>query len=135
MLRAALALTLLSLVMLIFMYATRLPAMSRAKIAPQMALHPRTVLDKLPSEVRQVADNFNHLFEAPTMFFAAVFAIVLLGAADAVHANLAWAYVAARVAHSAVQSTVNIVALRFLLYITSWAFLGAMIVRALVQTS
>ena len=133
MLRAALALTLLALIMLLAMYATRLPAMAAAKIAPAAARHPRTALDKLPSAVRQVADNYNHLHEAPTTFYAAVFAIVLLGGADALHARCAWAYVALRAAHSAVQATVNHVPLRFALFAGSWAALGLMIGRAALQ--
>jgi len=134
MLRSVLALTLLSLVMFVALYATRLPAMARAKINPEDAKHPQTVLNKLPTEVRQIADNYNHLFEAPTMFFAVVFSIVLLGCADSVYASLAWAYVALRFVHSLVQSTINIVVLRFIFFSLSWCALGAMILRALFFT-
>ena len=129
MLLAVLALNCLSLVMCVAMYVTRLPAMARARIAPQEAAHPRTALDKLPSEVRRVADNYNHLLEAPTVFYAAVFAIVLLGEADATAARLAWAYVLLRAAHSAVQATANIVTVRFVLFALSWAALGLLILR------
>jgi hypothetical protein len=133
MLRAALALCALSTVMLVALYVKRLPAMARAKISPQDAAHPRTALDRLPSDVRRVADNYNHLMEAPTVFYAAVFAIVLLGGADATAARLAWAYVALRAAHSAVQTTCNIVVARFTLFVLSWAALGAMIARELAR--
>jgi hypothetical protein len=133
MLRAALALCLLSAAMLVALYATRLPAMARAKVAPQDAAHPRTALERLPSGVRRVADNYNHLMEAPTVFYAAVFAVVLLGGADAAAARLAWAYVALRAAHSAVQATCNIVTVRFALFALSWAALALIIVRELAR--
>ena len=133
MLHAALSLTLLSCIMCAAMYATRLPAMTRAKIAPQDASHPRTALDRLPSSVRRVADNYNHLFEAPTAFYAAVFCIVLLGGADATAALLSWSYVVLRVLHSAVQSTCNIVELRFALFALSWCALGLLVARELAR--
>lgn len=128
MLYAVLAMLTLSLVMFLWMYATRIPAIQAAKLDPQAAMHPGS-LDVLPSSVRRVADNYNHLFEAPTVFYALVFLIVLLGHADAVHVICAWAYVALRVLHSLVQATANIVALRFTLFFASWAAMAVMIVR------
>jgi hypothetical protein len=130
MLHSVLALGLLTLVMFLWMYATRLPAFSKAKLDPQEAMHPGSYHDRIPSEVRRVADNYNHLFEAPTLFYAAVITIVLLGLADSVHVLCAWAYVAFRVLHSIVQATVNKVAVRFLLFVLSWIALGTMLVRA-----
>jgi len=128
MLNAVVAMGLLSLVMFIWMYATRIPAMNSAKIDPQSAQHPGS-LDRLPSEVRRVADNYNHLFEAPTLFYAMVFAIVLLGHADQWHVMSAWAYVTFRALHSLVQATFNRVVVRFSLFLLSWVALGVMIVR------
>ena len=131
-LTSVLALNALSLVLCIAMYATRLPGMAAAKIRPQDAAHPHTALDKLPSSIRRVADNYNHLFEAPTVFYAAAFATVLLGRADATAASLAWAYVLLRVAHSAWQTTVNVVTVRFALFALSWVALGLLTVRGLL---
>lgn len=130
MLHAILAMGLLSLVMFLWMYATRLPAFTKAGIDPQQAMHPGTYHDRIPSEVRRVADNYNHLFEAPTLFYAITIAIVLLGLADGLHVILAWAYVALRVAHSIVQATLNKVVIRFSLFALSWVVMGAMILRA-----
>jgi hypothetical protein len=129
-LRAVLALGLLSLVMFLWMYATRLPAFARAKLDPQEAMHPGTYHDRIPSEVRRVADNYNHLFEAPTLFYAVALAIVVAGLADAVHAAAASAYVGLRVLHSLVQATINRVALRFALFALSWVALAVLLVRA-----
>ena len=129
-LQSILAMGVLSLVMFLWMYATRLPAFSKARLDPQDAMHPGTYHDRIPSEVRRVADNYNHLFEAPTIFYAVTIAIVLLGLADPLHVLCAWAFVALRVLHSIVQATVNKVVLRFSLVALSWVALGTMIVRA-----
>jgi hypothetical protein len=130
MLHAVLALGLLTLVMFLWMYATRLPAFSKAKLDPQEAMHPGTYHDRIPSEVRRVADNYNHLFEAPTLFYAVAITIVLLGLADGLHVLCAWAYVGLRVLHSIVQATANKVVVRFSLFALSWIALGTMLVRA-----
>lgn len=131
-LHAALGMGVLSLVMFLWMYATRLPAMSRAGVDPQAAMHPGS-LDSLPSEARRVADNYNHLWEAPTLFYAMAFYVVISGHADALHAACAWAYLGFRVLHSLVQATINRVALRFALFSLSWIALGIIVVRELLR--
>ena len=130
MLQSILAMGLLTLAMFIWMYATRLPAFTKAKLDPQEAMHPGTYHDRIPSEVRRVADNYNHLFEAPTLFYAVTLAIVLLGLADPLHVMCAWAFVVLRVLHSIVQATANKVVVRFSLFALSWVAMGIMIVRA-----
>src|SRR4029077_21269791 len=105
MLAPVLALIVLSLVVWIWMYATRIPAMQRAKIDPQAARHPGS-LDTLPSSARQVADNYNHLMEQPTIFYALAFVVVLSGRTDVLNVELAWAYVGLRVVHTLIQCTV-----------------------------
>lgn len=131
-LHAVLGMGVLSLVMFLWMYAMRLPAMSRAKVDPQSAMHPGS-LNTLPSEVRRVADNYNHLWEAPTLFYAMAFYVVVTGNADELHTLCAWAYLGLRVLHSLVQATINQVSLRFGLFVLSWVALGIMIVRELLR--
>jgi hypothetical protein len=114
-LAAAMALILWTLVVWVWMYATRLPAISKAKIPPQAARFPGS-LDTLPDGVRQVANNYNHLMEQPTLFYALAFLTYLLGQQSSFTAGLAWAYVALRVVHSLIQITVNLVAVRFLVF-------------------
>jgi hypothetical protein len=128
MLAPVLALIVLSLLVWIWMYATRIPAMQRAKIDPQAAAHPGS-LDILPSSTRRVADNYNHLMEQPTIFYALVFVIVLAGLTDWFYIDLAWAYVALRVVHTLVQCTVNIVNLRFAVFALSTLVLMVMTAR------
>jgi hypothetical protein len=71
------------------------------------------------------AHNYMHLMEQPTIFYAIVFALVLMDFDAPINVWLAWGYVALRVAHSLVQATVNIVRYRFLLFaLGSFCLLG-----------
>ncbi len=132
MLTPVLALIVLSLLVWIWMYATRIPAMQRAGIDPQNARHPGS-LDGLPSSARQVADNYNHLMEQPTIFYALVFYIVLAGHSDAFGIYLAWSYVGLRVVHTLIQCTVNNVTMRFSVFALSTLVLMAMAAREVMR--
>jgi hypothetical protein len=110
-----LALILWSLIVWAWMYALRIPAMQKAGIRPDDARHPGS-LDSLPSSARQVADNYNHLMEQPTIFYALAFFAVLAGHDGGLAVTLAWAYVVLRVIHSLIQNTINRVMLRFTVF-------------------
>jgi hypothetical protein len=131
MLTAALALIIWTLIVWIWMYATRIPAMQKAKVAPQEGLHPGS-LDKLPSNVRVVADNYNHLHEQPTLFYALAIYAHLLGHGDPLNVSLAWSYVGLRVLHSVMQIVVRRVMLRFVVFVLGTLCLMAMAVRELL---
>lgn len=124
----AIALVGWTLVIWIWMYATRIPAMQAAKIAPQDARYPGS-LNVLPAPARQVADNYNHLMEQPTIFYAALFAGQVAAQADAINVGLAWSYVTLRVVHSLVQCTINTVPVRFLVFALSTLVLMALAAR------
>jgi hypothetical protein len=125
------AMGLLTVAMFLWMLATRLPAMTRAGMVAQDA-RDTSALKSLPPEVTQIADNYNHLFEQPTLFYAVAISIAVLGHVDAVHVACAWAFTALRVLHSAVQATINIVNIRFALFGLAWIALAVMIVRELL---
>ena len=118
-----------TMVMLIWMVSTRVPAMNRAGIDAQDAQNTSKIVDLLPAKITRVSNNYNHLFEQPTLFYAIAIAIAVAGQVDALHVQCAWAFVALRVAHSLVQATVDIVLIRFTLFALSWVALGIMIVR------
>lgn len=127
-----LALVVLTLLVWIWMYATRIPAMQKAGIQPQEARFPGS-LDKLPDSARQVADNYNHLMEQPTIFYALVFYVVLVGHTDQPHIWLAWTYVALRVVHTLIQCTINAVNLRFSVFALSTLALMVMAGREILR--
>lgn len=114
----ALALICWTLVMWIWMYATRIPAMQKARINPA-TLQEKSELDVLPKEVRRIADNYNHLHEQPVIFYALIFYAALAGSASAVMIYAAWAYVALRIAHSLIQALWNYIPVRFTVFMLS----------------
>ena len=122
---------LLTVVMFLWMLVTRLPAMTKAGMDAQAAAH-TSALESLPPEVVRVADNYNHLFEQPTLFYAVAIAIAVLGHVDSVHVACAWAFTVLRIVHSAVQATINVVNIRVALFLLAWIALAIMIVRELL---
>ena len=63
------------------------------------------------------AHNYVHLMEQPTIFYAIVFALILMGFDRPINVYLAWGYVVLRIVHSLIQATVNVVTWRFLVFI------------------
>jgi hypothetical protein len=116
------------------MYATRIPAMNAAKLDPdRLARDPEAKLDRLlPPEVQWKAHNYNHLHEAPTVFYAVALVLAIVGQGDGLNAWLGWAYVAIRIVHSLVQATVNRVTVRFAVFVLSSLVLAALIVHAAI---
>jgi hypothetical protein len=115
-----------SLVMWLWMYVTRLPAMRKAGMKSDPNAPRGEQMSQLPPAVRWKADNYNHLMEQPTIFYAAALALALMGQGDGLNLMLAWAFVGLRVVHSLVQALVNIIELRFVLFVLSTLPLIAM---------
>ncbi len=84
----------------------------------------------LPPRVRWKADNYNHLMEQPTLFYATVLTLALLEQGDALNLGLAWAYVGLRVAHSLIQALVNVILVRFSVFMIASAVLVVLALRA-----
>lgn len=133
-LQPVVALAAWTMVMWLWMYATRIPAMSRLNVDPDsLARDPDASLDKLlPPPVQWKAHNYNHLHEAPTVFYAIAVVLAITGQGDGLNAQLGWAYVALRVVHSLVQALINKVVVRFVLFVLSSLVLIALIVHAAI---
>jgi hypothetical protein len=128
-----LALVAWTLVMWVWMYATRIPAMKAAGIDPQDAAYPGTWAHRLRPGVRSVADNYNHLHEQPTIFYAVMFFAAITGGGDTTALRLAWAYVLLRVVHSLVQATINRVIVRFSIFALATLALAMITARELAR--
>lgn len=122
-----------SIIMLFWMAAFRIPALAKAKIPPEQARGGRGQdLDRiLPRETNWPAHNYVHLMEQPTIFYATVIGLVILGQSSALNVGLAWAYVAIRVVHSIWQATVNTIPVRASLFFVSTIILAVLAVRGL----
>ena len=100
---------------------------------PQTAAHTKNLKGLLPPWTERVADNYNHLFEQPVVFYVIALSIVVINNIEPFMIQLAWTYVALRVLHSIVQITFNFVPLRFTLFVTSWLILGYMVACTILQ--
>lgn len=123
-----LALIVWTFVIWFWLYATRLPAMRAAGINAAR-IKRKADLDPLPVSVQQIADNYNHLHEQPTVFYALALYTHLVGVADPLNIGLAWAYVALRIGHSLIQCTANFVPVRFVVFAAASLVLMAIAIR------
>jgi len=117
-------------VMWFWMYATRIPAMFAAKVKLDPRVPKEQLMAPLPARVRWKADNYNHLFEQPTVFYAVALSLAVIGQGGGTNATLAWVYVASRVAHSMLQALWNNIRARFTLFVLSSIVLMALTFNA-----
>ena len=80
---------------------------------------------RAPDEAQWPSHNYNHLMEQPTIFYAIALTLAMMGMGHGINLWLAWGYVGLRVVHSIVQSTINIVPIRFaIFFLASFCLLG-----------
>ena len=114
-----------SMLMWLWMYVTRIPAMSRLRMQLDPNAPRGEQMNQLPPSVRWKADNYNHLMEQPTLFYAICLSLALMGLGDGSNLTLAWAYVGLRVLHSLVQVLINRIEVRFVIFmLSSLALIG-----------
>ena len=125
-----------TMVMWVWMYATRIPAINKlpkpTTPGADQGWTGAMLESLLPREVQWKAHNYNHLHEAPTVFYAVALALAMVGQGDGLNATIAWAYVALRIVHSVFQSTVNKVMPRFILFALSSLCLLALCLHLLI---
>jgi hypothetical protein len=123
-----------TMIMMVWMYATRFPAMQRKGIVlkGRIGSKPGALDGVVEDQVQWKAHNYNHLMEQPTLFYAICLVLALIGQGEGLNLYLAWAYVGLRVAHSLVQATVNVVRYRFWLFSLASLALIMLIVHAAI---
>ena len=129
-LQPVVALVLWSFVMWGWLYATRIPALAKAKYVFGPDASKEAMNAALPPSVRWKADNYNHLMEQPTLFYAVALVLAVAGEGGGLNAGLAWGYVGLRVVHSLIQATVNVVPVRFVAFAAGSLVLLVLAVRA-----
>lgn len=129
-LQPLIALVLWSFVIWTWMYATRIPAIMKMKMRMDPEAPRGEQMALLPAKVRWKADNYNHLMEQPTLFYAVTLALAIVGDASPISLYLAWTYVGLRVVHSLVQTLVNKIEVRFAIFSVSSLVLLALALRA-----
>ena len=119
-----LAMALLTFVVWLRLYQTRIGEMKRERIHPQSVALSAQMAARLTDT--RAADNFRNLFELPVLFYVALMAAALLQVQSMAFLVLAWLFVSARVAHSWIHCTYNKVMHRFKIYFLGGAVLWAM---------
>ncbi len=125
-----------SLVVMFWMMAARMPAMAKSGIDLKLAKpggRGQDLEGVLPASVNWKAHNYTHLLEQPTLFYATVVIIALLGPTP-LDGLLAWAYVGLRIIHSLWQGTVNRIPVRLTIFALSTVCLIILAARALILT-
>lgn len=120
-----------TMVMWTWMYATRLPAIFKMKMRLDPNAPRGEQMNTLPAKVRWKADNYNHLMEQPTVFYAVAIILAMIGEGGGLNANLAWGYVALRIIHSLVQAVINKIEWRFFVFILSSLLLFGLVINGL----
>jgi hypothetical protein len=129
----AVALAAWTFVMWAWMYVTRIPAIRRTGMKLDATIPRGEQMAMLPPHVRWKADNYNHLFEQPTVFYPVVIIASLIPESDVFDVGLSWAYVGSRIVHSLFQATINKIEIRFALFFLSSLLLLVLVARTAVS--
>ncbi len=137
MLAPAAVLVLWSIIMLIWMAATRLPPIFKqpgGMGAAKPGGRGQDLEGVLPDKINWKSHNYTHLMEQPTLFYAVVAILAIMGGGNASDVAFAWGYVALRIIHSLWQATVNKVSVRFTLFSLSTVCLLVLAIHAFELT-
>lgn len=132
-LQPVIVLALWTFVMWLLLYATRIPATIKQNVDLDPQIPARDLMNVLPARVRWKAENYNHLMEQPTVFYAVAIALAIMNVENTWSLYLAWTYVGLRIAHSLFQAFVNIIIMRFVLFNISAIVLLILTIQAALQ--
>ncbi|KAJ5107709.1 hypothetical protein N7456_004384 [Penicillium angulare] len=119
-----------TLAMEVWMYAVNIPIFRRIKFDNTTT---KSQLDaQTPGYARWKRDNYNHLMEQPTQFYAIALTLAIIrgGQVESLDVLLAWMYTGTRIIHSLVHATRNVLMIRFGLFAFSSSLLATMVARA-----
>jgi hypothetical protein len=122
-----------TLMIMVWMVLSRFAAMKRKGISLKGKIGGRggnALEGVIEDQVMWKAHNYMHLVEQPTLFYAIALTLAVGNSGGGYSAILAWAYVALRIAHSLVQTTVNVVTYRVILFGLSSLALAGLTVQA-----
>lgn len=123
-----------TLLIMVWMVVTRFAAMKRKGISLKGRVGGRggaALEGVVEDEVMWKAHNYMHLVEQPTLFYAIALTLAIGHGGGGYSAILAWAYVGLRIVHSLVQTTVNVITYRFILFGLSSLALAGLTVQAI----
>lgn len=124
---------LLTLIVWLYLFAVRIPAMQKLQLPTQTYTTPDKTHELLPEDAAYPANNLKNLFELPVLFYALCLMLFATGEVDAIYVAAAWGFLGFRVLHSLIHCTINRVMARFLCYLASSVLLWLMVVRAAIE--
>ena len=127
------AMVLLTFVVWVYMYVRRIHFITKNELTPKDLAVPGALAELSPPEVSNPSDNFKNLFEVPILFYLLAVYLFVTKQVDATYVTAAWIFVAFRWLHSAVHCTINIVMLRFYLYLFSTLLVWFVAARAALR--
>lgn len=127
------AMVFLTFLVWVYMYIRRIRFITGQRIGSQDLAAPGRLAELAPPEVSNPSDNLKNLFEIPVIFYALAAYLFVTGQVDATYVGAAWVFVVFRVLHSAVHCTINVVMLRFYLYLFSTLAVWFMAARAALR--
>jgi hypothetical protein len=114
----------------VFMYVKRIRFINANGISPTDMAVPGALAAISPPDVVNPSDNFKNLFEMPVLFYVLATLLIATDRVDSASVVAAWVFVVFRVLHSVVHCTVNVVLVRFYLYLASSLALWFIAARA-----
>ena len=120
----------LTMAVWIYMYARRIPFILGSGMTPGELATPGRLAQISPPEVSNPSDNLKNLFEIPVLFYALILYLFVTQQVDGLYVGAAWIFVVFRALHSAVHCTINLVMVRFYLYLISTVAVWFMLIRA-----
>ena len=123
---------LLSIILMFVLYARRIPAMSKIKPSNKQMQDKKLTTD-LPASARFAAENYNHQFEAPVLFYVLCLCAIIADLGGDLSLIFAWTYVALRIVHSVIHVTYNKVIHRFAVFSLSNFALTGLFITILVD--
>ena len=127
------AMVFLTFLVWVYMYIRPIRFIMGRRIRSQDLAAPGRLAELAPPEVSNPSDNLKNLFEIPVIFYALAAYLFVTGQVDPTYVGAAWVFVVFRVLHSAVHCTINVVMLRFYLYLFSTLAVWFMAARAALR--
>ena len=120
----AVAMAFLTFTVAVRMFRMRIGQIKREKIRLSTIATSSAAAERLTDS--RGADNYRNLFELPVLFYVALVVAAQTNQVNALTLILAWAFVAARFAHSYIHTTYNKVIHRFYAFVASFFICAAL---------
>jgi hypothetical protein len=114
----------------VYMYVRRIAFIRSHTFTQEQMITPGLFAQLSPPAVNNPSENFKNLFEMPVLFYALVLYLFATSQVDGAYLTAAWVFVTFRFLHSGVQCTVNVVNVRFFMYLGATVAVWYMAFRA-----